>query len=255
MTQLPVTSSDELGRMSAAFNRMTTALETQRELRRRLVNDVAHELNTPLSVIQLEAKGLGDGLQTAEAASGHIIEEVARLRGLVTDLESLAETDYGEMRLVREPTPVSDLLAAEVGRWEPQCQARQLALSLKVVGDLPTVDLDAARMSQALGNIVSNAIRSCEPGGSIVVGARRDGDETLSISVIDDGIRIDAADLPRVFERFYRTDQSRVLGIGGTGLGLAIARAIVEAHDGTIDAASDGPGEGVTMTIRLPVGR
>ena len=110
-------------------------------------------------------------------------------------------------------------------------------------------------MSQALGNIVSNAIRCCEPGGSIVIGARLDADETLSISVIDDGIGIDAADLPHLFERFYRTDQSRVLGIGGTGLGLAIARAIVEAHGGTIDAASDGPGEGVTMTIRLPVVR
>ena len=253
MTQLPVTSSDELGQMSAAFNRMTSALDTQRELRRRLVNDVAHELNTPLSVIQLEAKGLGDGLQSAESASGHIIEEVERLRGLVTDLESLAETDYGEMRLVREPTSLSDLLAAEVGRWEPQCQARGLDLSLQVARDLPTVDLDRMRMSQALGNIVNNAIRCCEPGGSIAVRAARDTEETLSISVVDDGIGIEAADLPHVFERLYRTDQSRGRGIVGTGLGLAIAQAIVEAHGGMTDAASDGPGQGATVTIRLPV--
>ena len=90
---LPVTSSDELGRMSAAFNRMTSTLEAQRELRRRLINDVSHELNTPLSVIQLEAKGLRDGLQTPESASDHIVQEVDRLRGLVTDLDWLAETD------------------------------------------------------------------------------------------------------------------------------------------------------------------
>ena len=100
--RLPVTSSDELGRMSAAFNRMTSALETQRELRRRLINDVSHELNTPLSVILLEAKGLRDGLQTSESASDHIIQEVERLRGLVTDLDWLAETDHGELRLTLE---------------------------------------------------------------------------------------------------------------------------------------------------------
>ena len=100
--RLPVTSSDELGRMSAAFNRMTSTLETQRELRRRLINDVSHELNTPLSVILLEAKGLRDGLQTPESASDHIIEEVGRLRGLVTDLDWLAETDQGELRLSLE---------------------------------------------------------------------------------------------------------------------------------------------------------
>ncbi|MYE31425.1 MAG: two-component sensor histidine kinase, partial [Chloroflexi bacterium] len=132
MTRLPVTSSDELGRMSEAFNRMTSALETQRELRGRLVNDVSHELNTPLSVIQLEARGLRDGLQTPEGASGHIIEEVERLRGLVTDLNSLAETDHGELKLVFEAASVSDLLATEVERWEPQAQAREVALSLQV---------------------------------------------------------------------------------------------------------------------------
>ncbi len=84
--QLAVTSSDELGRMSAAFNRMTSALETQRNLRRRLINDVSHELNTPLNVIQLEAMGLRDGLQAPESAADHIIQEVDRLRGLATEL-------------------------------------------------------------------------------------------------------------------------------------------------------------------------
>ena len=127
---LPVTSSDELGKMSEAFNRMTAALETQRELRRRLINDVAHELNTPLSVIRLEARGLGDGLQTPERASENIIEEVNRLRGLVTDLNWLAETDHGEFRLAFEPCSVHELLTAEVERWQPQSQAKQVELSL-----------------------------------------------------------------------------------------------------------------------------
>ena len=251
-SRLPVTSSDELGRMSAAFNRMTSALETQRELRRRLINDVSHELNTPLSVIKLEAKGLRDGLQTPETASDHIIQEVDRLGGIVTDLDWLAETDQGELRLALEATSVHELLTVEADRWQPQSQARQVELSLQVSGDLPDMDLDRMRMSQALGNVVGNALNCTEVGGNIAIEAGTEGGEELVISVTDNGIGIDAADLPHVFDRFYRTDRSRSRGIGGTGLGLAITRAIVEAHGGTIAVASEGPGEGVTVTIRLP---
>ena len=228
--RLPVTSSDELGRMSAAFNRMTSALETQRELRRRLVNDVSHELNTPLSVIQLEAQGLRDGLQTPESASDHIIQEVNRLRGLVTDLDWLGETDYGELRLTLEANSIGELLTAEVDRWQPQSQARQIELSLEVSDDLPDMVFDRMRMSQALGNVLSNAMHCTEAGGSIVLRAGLESDALLAVSIIDSGTGIDAADLPHVFDRFYRTDQSRSRGIGGTGLGLAITRAIVEAH-------------------------
>ena len=252
-TQLPVTSSDELGRMSAAFNRMTSALETQRELRRRLVNDVSHELNTPLSVIQLEAKGLSDGLQAPERASDLIIEEVERLRGLVSDLNSLAETDYGELGLTFEATSVSALLAAEVERWQPRSRAREVGLALQISSDLPDMDLDRLRMSQALGNLVSNAIACSEAGGSVAIGAWQEREEALVISVVDNGIGIDPADLPHVFDRFYRTDQSRSRGIAGTGLGLAITRAIVEAHGGTVTVESAGPGQGVTAVIRLPL--
>ena len=251
--RLPVASSDELGQMSAAFNQMTSTLETQRELRRRLINDVSHELNTPLSVILLEARGLRDGLQTAESASDHIIEEVDRLRGLVTDLDWLAETDHGEMRLSRQECSIHELLAAEVERWQAQSQARQVELSLQAPGDLPAMDLDRMRISQALGNVVGNAIHCTEAGGSVVVGADLEGDEMLAVSVTDEGIGLDPSDLPHVFDRFYRTDQSRSRGIGGIGLGLAITRAIVEAHGGTTTVASDGPGQGAAVTIRLPL--
>ena len=254
-TRLPITSSDELGKMSVSFNRMISTLETQRDLRKRLINDVSHELNTPLSVIQLEAKGLRDGLQTPGSASDHIIQEVDRLRGLVTDLNSLAETDYGELRLTLEAGSIYELLTTEVDRWQPQAQARQVALSLQVSSDLPDMDFDRMHLSQALGNVVSNAIHCTEAGGNIVLRAGLESDEALAISITDDGIGIHAADLPHVLDRFYRTDQSRSRGIGGTGLGLAITRAIVEAHGGTITVASDGLGQGVTVTIRLPLNK
>ena len=251
--RLPVAGADELGQMSAAFNRMASALATQRELRRRLINDISHELNTPLSVIQLEAKGLRDGLQTPESASDHIIQEVERLRGLVTDLDWLAETDHGELGLTLGAYSIRELLIAETGRWLPPSQARQVELSTQIAGDLPEMALDRVRLSQALGNVLNNAIHCAEAGGHVVVGAELEREEGLAITITDDGIGIHPEDLPHVFDRFYRTDLSRSRGIGGTGLGLAITRAIVEAHGGTIDAASSGPGQGATVTIRLPL--
>ena len=206
--------------MSAAFNRMSSTLETQRDLRRRLINDVAHELNTPLSVIQLEAKGLRDGLQTPESAADLIIQEVARLRGLVTDLDWLAETDHGDLRLALESSSIYELLTAEVDRWQPQSQTRQVELSLQVSADLPDMDVDRMRMSQALGNVLRNAIHCTEAGGHVVLRAELESDEALAISIIDDGIGIHAADLPHVFDRFYRTDQARSRGIGGHRSGI-----------------------------------
>ena len=252
-TILPVTSSDELGRMSAAFNQMTSTLETQRDLRRRLINDVSHELNTPLTVIQLEATGLRDGLQTPESASDHIIKEVDRLRGLVTDLDWLVETDHGELRLSLEASSIYELVSAEVDRWQPQSQARRVELSLEASADLPDMDIDRMRMSQALGNVLSNALLCTQAGGKILLRAGLESDEALAISITDDGTGIDPADLPHIFDRFYRTDQSRSRGVGGTGLGLAITRAIVKAHGGTITVRSDGLGQGVAVTFRLPL--
>ena len=253
--KLPVTSSDELGGMTVAFNRMTSTLETQRDLRRQLIDDVSHELNTPLTVIQLEATGLRDGLQTPESASDHIIEEVDKLRGLVNDLDWLAESDHGELRLNLQASSIHELVAAEVDRWQPQSQARQVELSLEAFVDIPDMDIDWMRMSQALGNILTNAINCTEPGGHVWVSARLESDEALAISITDDGVGIHTADLPHVFARFYRTNQSRSRGIGGTGLGLAITRAIVEAHGGTTTVTSDGLGQGVAVTIRLPLNK
>lgn len=251
-TPLGVTSDDELGRMSAAFNQMAATLETQRELRRRLIHDLSHELNTPLSVVQLEAAGLRDGLQSPEQAAEQIVQEVDRLRGLLTDLGALAETDTGEMRLNPEPAAVADLLTREVTRWQPRADARGVALSLEPVPNLRDVSVDRMRLSQALGNVLNNAIQSSETGGAVVVMAASEPDQSVSISVIDDGVGISPADLPHLFDRLYRTDHSRERGITGSGLGLAITRAIVEAHGGTVTAASDGPGQGATITLRLP---
>ena len=250
---LPVMSEDELGQMSEAFNRMTNALQAQREVRRRLIHDLSHELNTPLAVIRLEAQGLRDGLQDSGEASDLIIGEVTLLANLVRDLNWLAETDSGELRLSREAVAVDRLLESELHRWQSPARMGQIDLELEAAPGLPVLELDWMRMSQALGNVVQNALQHTEAGGRITIaGAAADGG--AAIAVADDGAGIAGEDLPHVFDRLYRTDESRTRGTGGSGLGLSIARAIVAAHGGTIEVASDGLGQGTTVRIMLPAG-
>ena len=246
---LPIVSSDELGQMSMAFNKMVSALQRQRDLRRRLINDVSHELNTPLTVIQLEAKALLDNLQTPTGAARHIIQEVSMLRNLVTDLSTLAETEPGELQLQLEPRPIGNLLISEVARWQPQAQARNIILSLHPLPPLPTLQVDQTRLRQALGNIIDNALQHTEQG-QVVVSATVESEEYLQISVSDDGAGIAATDVPHVFHRTYRAEQTRS---SGAGLGLDIARAIIEAHGGAIALRSDGIGRGTTVEFRLPI--
>ena len=248
-TMLPVTSKDELGQMSATFNQMTTALERQRELRQRLINDVSHEVNTPLTVIQLEAQGLLDDLQEPGQAAQNIIQEVTMLRNLVNDLNWLAETDSGELQLRLEESDIGQLLISEVERWQAQAQARDITLSLKPLPQLPKAQLDPARIRQALGNIVGNALQHSD-AERVTIAASPALDGFVQIAVSDDGAGIDPAELPHVFERFYRSEQSRS---PGRGLGLAIARTIIEAHGGLIAVNSEGLGQGTSVEFSLPL--
>ena len=248
-TMLPVASADELGQMSIAFNQMTSALQRQRDMRRQLISDVSHELNTPLTIVQLEAKGLLDNLQTPTEAAQNITQEVAILRNLVSDLNWLAETDTGELQLQVEACEMSKLLTSEVARWQNQAQARQISLTLESRPFLPILKLDPGRIRQALGNIIYNALQHSEDGKVIIAATVEDGN-FVQISVQDNGEGIAAEDLLHVFDRFYRTDQSRSRG---TGLGLNIARSIIEAHNGSIVIYSKGIGQGTRVRFRLPL--
>ncbi|MCY3707450.1 MAG: HAMP domain-containing sensor histidine kinase [Caldilineaceae bacterium] len=250
---LPVTSSDEMGQMSSAFNRMTTALQTQRDLRNRLLNDVSHELSTPLSIIRLEAHALGKGLQPPSQAADRIVQEVNMLGNLVRDLGWLAETESDELQLSVEPCAVDRLLSAELARWQQQAEIDRITLSLRLPPDPPAFNLDPMRMSQALGNVLDNALRHTQAGGQVEVAATVEEGRQLTISVTDDGAGIGPADLPHVVDRFYRADRSRSRRTGGAGLGLAITRAVVEAHGGTISVSSDGLGRGTTVRFDLPL--
>ena len=250
---LPVSSSDELGQMSSAFNRMTTALQTQRDLRNRLLNDVSHELSTPLSIIRLEAHALRKGLQSPSQAADRIVQEVDMLGNLVRDLGWLAETESDELQLAVEPCSIDQLLTAELARWQQQAEMDRITLSLQLPPDPPDFSLDPMRMSQALGNVIDNALRHTQAGGRVEVAANIEAGRQLTVTVTDDGAGISSADLPHVVDRFYRADRSRSRHTGGAGLGLAITRAVVEAHGGTISVSSDGLGRGTTVRIDLPL--
>ena len=250
---LPVTSSDELGQMSSAFNKMTTALQAQRDLRNRLLNDVSHELSTPLSIIRLEAHALRKGLQSPSQAADRIVQEVNMLGNLVRDLDWLAETESDELQLAVEPCSIDQLLTAELARWQQQAEMDRIRLSLQLPPELPNFNLDPMRMSQALGNVIDNALRHTQAGGQVEVATTIEAGRQLTVLVTDDGAGISSADLPHVVDRFYRADRSRSRRTGGAGLGLAITRAVVEAHGGTVSISSDGLGRGTSVRIDLPL--
>ena len=249
---LPVTSTDELGQMSEAFNRMTNSLQAQRDVRRRLINDLSHELNTPLAVIRLEAQGLRDGLQEPGGAAELIIGEVTLLANLVRDLNWLAETDSGDLRLSRETVAMELLLESELQRWQPQARIGGIGLKLEAGPGLPVLEVDPMRMSQALGNVVQNALQHTEAGGRITIAGAATAEGGMTITVTDDGAGIASEDLPHVFDRLYRSDEARTRGSGGSGLGLSIAGAIVSAHSGTVTITSGGLGQGTKVSIALP---
>jgi signal transduction histidine kinase len=263
LQRLPVTSADELGQMTVAFNMMTEALAEQRALRKRLINDVAHELNTPLSVIQLELEALRDGLQTPDDAAMQVQKELEHLKNIIKDLIWLSETDDGELQLVLQPIDLIVVTKKMIAHWHKLAAAQEIDLHLQVdetVTAAPALVLaDLFRLEQVMRNILSNAFRYTPAGGQIVVSLRRGrticknrGQDCIITSITDNGSGIPAQDLPHIFERFYRVDAARSRQKGGRGLGLAIARHIIIGHGGEIWAESQ-LGRGTTLFYALPV--
>ncbi len=246
-TRLPVTSTDELGQMSAAFNKMADELDSQQTLRKRLVDDISHELHTPLSVIQLELEAMRDGMQSPEQATAQTLQEIGLLRQLVDDL-SLLTAEEGGMTLTLHSVNLAELSAKAVSRWQAQADAANVTLTLAPSPALPTVLADETRLIQTLGNLLSNGMRYGGRELTISTTLVEDGGMWVETAVADNGIGIPANALPHIFDRFYRVDMAR--GRGGRGLGLAIAREIIEMHGGTMTVES-AVGKGSVFRYRL----
>ncbi len=248
--RVPVSSQDELGQMSQAFNRLANEISTQRMLRSRLVDDIAHELNTPLSLMQLEIQAMLDNLQSPEEAAGQMRRELDELHTLVADLAYLADPDAAPA-ITLAPVDINTLVTEVCTRFMGQAEACGVTLTVEPCDASPTLQLDPVRIGQALSNMLKNALQHTASGGSVSVSVHCAPD-TVSVMVRDTGVGISEDDLPYVWERFYRSDRARSRDTGGRGLGLAIARQAVELHTGQVWAKSV-VGEGSEFGFTLPV--
>ena len=241
---------DEVGALAHAFNGMLDRLEAAFRREREFVSDASHELRSPLTVLRGRIELLIREGPTAESAveeAHELLREVSRMDRLVDDLLTLAKAESGTLVHPRR-VPVEDL-AEDLRRDLPLLGARDYSVESHATG---TIEADPDRLAQVLRNLVSNAVRHTGDDGRIVVSIdSRNG--TTSFAVEDDGPGIPPGQIDRVFDRFYRTDAGRARDSGGSGLGLAIAKAIVEAHGGTI-AAESRPGGGTTFRFDLPSG-
>ncbi|MEC3982697.1 sensor histidine kinase [Amycolatopsis sp. H20-H5] len=247
--RVDVKGKDELARLAVAFNEMSAARERLEEQRKAMVSDIAHELRTPLSNIRGWLEATEDGVsEPGPALVSSLLEEALQLEHIVDDLQDLSMADAGKLRLHPEPVWLVDLLAqVEVAHGG---RAREAGVTLSVRADDVELRADPVRLRQAVDNLVTNAVRHTPEGGTVTVRGRRDDGEVV-IEVTDTGEGIAADELPQVFDRFWRADKSRSRPAGGSGLGLAIVKKLMEAHDGTVTAASTA-GEGSTFTLRLP---
>jgi two-component system sensor histidine kinase BaeS len=254
--RVPEMGSGEFRRLESSFNRMVSELERSSQLRRNLTADVAHELRTPLHIMQGNLEGILDGVyQASPAQVGLLLDQTRQLTRLVEDLRTLSLAEAGQLSLKQEPVNVVELLKdvatsfsgqAEAAGIELRNEAQSTSGSLVVMGD-------AGRLDQVLSNLIANALRHTHPGGMITMRAVSQAGQ-VCIQVIDNGAGIAPEDLPFIFERFWSTDKasSNARNKGGSGLGLAIARQLVQAQGGQIRVESQ-PEQGTIFSIDLPV--
>ncbi|HEV2250194.1 MAG TPA: ATP-binding protein [Candidatus Limnocylindria bacterium] len=225
-------------------------LETQR---RDFVANVSHELRTPLSALKAMVETLRAGAMHDRAAADDFLarmdHEVDGLTDLVGDLLALTRMESGEDTLERAEVDAADLVREAAARLEPLATRAQIRLATATDASGARVRVDPARMAQVLANLVHNAIKFTPAGGTVTLGTTATPTD-VTLFVRDTGAGVDPADLERIFERFFKSDPSRATG--GTGLGLAIAKHAVQAHGGTIGAASGGRGQGATFSVTLP---
>lgn len=246
--QVPVTGPPEIREVAASINHMSGEVRAAQQIQRDFLVNVSHDLKTPLTSIQGYAQAIIDGA-TADSvkAAAIIYDEAARLNRMVVELTDLARLENGQLSMQMVPLDLSQIVAAVGERMVIVAHKKGLTMNVDAP-PMPEIQADGDRIAQVVTNLISNAIKYTPSGGSIRVSTQINNGG-IELTVEDTGIGIPAADLPRVFERFYQVDKTRGPR-RGTGLGLAIAQEIVHAHKGTISVASTG--EGSTFRVWLP---
>lgn len=244
----------EVADVARAFNDMADSLQQAETLRRNLMADIAHELRTPLAVLQGNLRALLDGVYPLELSEiATLYDETRLLNRLIDDLRELSLAEAGQLRLNMQAVDAGALLQTAVTSFAAVAEAQSVSLAVEIDGRLPRANADPDRLAQVVRNLLSNALRHTPTGGAITVSVSQQPG-WIQIAVADTGEGIPPGDLPHVFDRFYRGDKSRARASGGAGLGLAIARAWVEAMGGQIGVES-APGRGSRFWFTAPVVR
>jgi heavy metal sensor kinase len=246
-------TESELGQLAATLNGAFDSLEDALDRQTRFTADASHELRTPLSIVVSNAEcGLRKDRSPEEYRESleKCLRAARRMTGVVSGLLTLARSDAGDLILDLQDVDLGSVTRESIEFLAPLAEEHEVAVGL--AGDPVGIRGDVERLREAVGNLVSNAIRYNRPGGRVDVTLGSENGEAV-LTVADTGVGIPGEALDRVFERFYRVDPARSREVGGSGLGLAITKWIVEAHRGGIELEST-EGEGTTVTVRLPTG-
>lgn len=251
--RVKVDKNDIFSDLFKRFNKMVGELERAEQQRRNLTADIAHELRTPLHIIQGNLEGIVDGVyQPTTEHINNTLDETRLLTRLINDLQTLSLAETGQLPLHPSRFLVADLIADLTSSFSSQAAARGVDLKTHILDANLHITADYDRLNQVLSNLISNALRHTPEGGmvSIETGSSVSGERGVRISVRDTGVGIPSEDLPFIFDRFWRGDKSRSERTH-SGLGLAITRQLIHAHSGTIEAQSE-QGKGTTFVIELP---
>lgn len=250
--RMPESEIPELNQLGVSFNSMASSLGDVEQRRRDLIGDMTHELRTPLTVVRGYLEELADGtIEGTPELYLRLVRETKRLERLISDLQQLSQAEAGYLSINLQKVDLLPLLESLVERFQDQLLEEGPTIELRHNKNLVPVLADRDRTEQILVNLLGNAVRYT-PTGSIDVTVSKTNSQVW-IEIADTGIGIAEADLPYVFERFWRADRSRASHSGGTGIGLAIVRRLVELQGGTIEVAST-LGKGTTFRFCLPVG-
>lgn len=245
----------ELDALAGALDDMAGRLDAVERNRRRLLTDLAHELRTPIATLVAHHEAIADGIIELEDALPVLEAQTGRLSRLAEDVDVVSRAEEGRLPVVRRATALAGLLELSIAEWQEAYASSAVTLHLELAPSAEAIDVevDPQRLTQVLGNLLGNALRHTPRGGHVVVACSVEGKHVV-ITVSDDGEGFTAEDGAHLFERFYRADHSRSQESSGSGIGLTISRSLVEAHGGSLDAASEGPGRGAVLTIRVPRG-